>query len=638
MIKKAKVICADSFKCTAFHNRTKSRLVHILLMMVLLLAGGVEVHAETARSKGASAHRHQGTFTINLQRHTVIDPRTRTSLPIDEIEIKWAIWVLMGQPVKSFVANYRLSSSGMITTSSGVATCSKGEVSTHPGLHAFRLKTEATEKLPPAEILSTSVFRAWFISADPERGALSARLNKNHKVFIDFTPDSMVPASVGFGISAPGSPEWDQLFKRSFMFGSTYLTAPEAKEVMRRGLRLDRIELIEPHFNVSTALTRHNQQVRVDCNKERQASANDQPNSQSPSLTDKLNARLTVAQTKTESAPQDKPQPASAHKKRQPPDASLSLTDRLNARLNEANARTNTPVSHKSNVGDIRLAGMNGTHDKGGGLQSFCTQKKFYNRVTRFTTYENDKCGYKDAAGNVVIQPKYVSAREFRFGYAIVEDGYRRYNLIDTTGKSVFNRLYHDMEFGEFGLVAVLKEYRHPNDSKGWSYIDLNGNTLIDTDYKSAHAFINGLARAEHFGASKEGSTVYINREFKRVAGPFHSGENFSQGLALVQTASRSYDGHDEYRFLKNDGSLLPGAYRRASSFHESGFASVAKGRDQWGIIDTQGKVILPLEHHGVAVKYSDTGSVVFEVDLGHVQGVKRVQLFNTQGNPISEP
>lgn len=641
-----------------FQIQSKVRLVRIVLFIVLLtpvLANAQEKNVET---KGSGEHRYQGEFTINLHGHTVTDSRTGSTLPISEIKVRWATWVMMGQPVKTFVSNFSLQNGGFITTS-GIATCSQGEVSIQNNLQTFRLQTTETEKVPPGEILSTSVFRAWFISADPKRPTLSPLLNKNHKVFIDFKPDSMVASSFGFGISAPGSPDWNQFFQRSSFGGSVFLTEEEAKEVMRRGLKIERIELIKPHLSVSTALAQHNRQVRIDCEEERKAKTNVQPDDKSPSLTDKLNARLVTEQTKSESSAanenaeasdkltsltdrlnarlsgeQTKTDSSAGKENSQSSDKLASLTDRLNARLDDARAKSDTSaVSDAGEVGKLQSEGKSSKQGKEDGLRSFCTKREIYNSVTRFTSYENDKCGYKDHAGNVVIQPQFDGAREFHFGYAVVEKGYRTYYLIDTTGKTVLGRPFHGMhDLGEFGLLAVQKDSR----AKEWSYVDLNGNTVIDTHYVEAYSFVNGLARVVDRISNK--STTYINREFESVAGQFYNGRDFSRGLAVVKTAELSYDGYEEYRFLKKDGSLM-GSYANAHSFHESGFAAVARIKDNnlaWGIIDTQGKVIVPLDYRGAHVTYSETGAIEFEVEIDIIHGERYIQRFNTQGKAVS--
>ncbi|MDO8826959.1 WG repeat-containing protein [Methylophaga sp.] len=640
MIEQVNPTFAGNFRCSTFQYRLKARFFLVLLFMVLL-PGGAAAQNKTAEGDGSSEHRYQGEFTINLQGRTVTDPRTQTSLPIAEVKVQWAMWVLMGQPVKTFVANYSLQNAGMITTS-GVASCWNGEVTVDKGRQTFWIQTSGTEKKPLGEIFSTSVFRAWFISKDPKQAALSSLLNKNHKVFIDFKPDSMVPASLGFGISAPGSPEWDQLFQRSSFGDSVYLTAAEAKEVMRRGLKLQGIELIEPHLNVSTALARHNQQVRIDCEEERKAKTNVQPDDKSPSLTDKLNARLAGEQVKSESSVANekaKPDSPITNENPQSSDKLSSLTDRLNARLVEAGAKSGSSTSNDSGK-DVTHKAENKNSKRGeatdSGLEPFCTLEQLYNSVTRFTHEKCDKWGYKDRAGNVVIEPQFDSVREFHFGYAVVEKGYRTYFLIDTTGKTVLGRSFDGMKnLGEFGLLAVKKNRR----AEVWSYIDLNGNTVMDTDYVEAYPFVNGYARVVHRGVGK--NTEYLNRDFKMIAGPFYSGKDFSrQGLAVVKTSQvNRFGGHEEYRYLKKDGSFM-GSYVNAYSFNESGFAPVArrKGHDEeaWGIIDIQGKVIVPLDYREALIKYLDTGEVEFEVLIDSVDDEVYVQRFNTQGEAVS--
>jgi len=284
----------------------------------------------------------------------------------------------------------------------------------------------------------------------------------------------------------------------------------------------------------------------------------------------------------------------------------------------------------------LKLLSMQGDGDSSN-LEPFCTLKEFITPMGSID--ECDKYGYKDLAGNVVIEPQYTSARHFHHGYAVVTKNHHDFNLIDTKGNSVFGRSFDYMDdMGEFGLVAVRKDYF----KEVWSYMDLNGNTVIDTDYVDARSFVNGLARVTRRNAGK--NTLYIDQRFKPVAGPFYSGTEFSShGVAVVKTSlANRYEGDEEFRILKTDGSLM-GSYTNAYRFHESGFAPVARTRGDneawgrsyekaWGVIDSQGKVIVPLQYSYAEIEYSDTGVVEFRVGGEHNE-----ERFDTQGKAIPE-
>lgn len=170
-----------------------------------------------------------------------------------------------------------------------------------------------------------------------------------------------------------------------------------------------------------------------------------------------------------------------------------------------------------------------------------------------------------------------------------------------------------------------------------YGFKDQEGKVVISPNFDRAHRFVNGFAWVYD---RRDESTYYINAQGKRTFGPFQDGEDFSQGLAVVRTGSKTY------RYLKTDGSLM-GSYSKARTFHESGFAAVRHKNDQrgsWGIINTQGRVIVPLEYLGSHIKDSNSGDAEFVmvVDISekgkcnnHVYE-EYSQRFNTEGRSIS--
>lgn len=236
-----------------------------------------------------------------------------------------------------------------------------------------------------------------------------------------------------------------------------------------------------------------------------------------------------------------------------------------------------------------------------------------------------DKYGYKDPSGAVVIEPQFDLAGKFYFGHAHVRinnnDRYLNNYLIDKTGKPVLGPFYGMKDLGEYDLLAVSKD-RYENF---WSYVDLNGKTVLE-GFESAHKFVNGFALVIFKGESRQpthgfsvGTTkpkYFIDRSGKRKFGPFQRAEDFSHGFALVQL------GYEDYRYLKADGSYM-GRYTDARSFHESGFAAVERldGRySKWGIINTKGEIIIPLNYSEPSIRYSDTGEVEFWVVVERVK------------------
>jgi len=135
----------------------------------------------------------------------------------------------------------------------------------------------------------------------------------------------------------------------------------------------------------------------------------------------------------------------------------------------------------------------------------------------------NNKWGYKDKDGKVVIQPQYNSAANFFEGLARVRLGYK-YGYIDQMGTVVIEPL--------FGWAGSFSEElaRVMNNSK-FSYINQEGKFVNQQPFDGALDFSEGLA-----AVMIDKKWGYINKRGELVIQPrFDGAENFSQERARVR-------------------------------------------------------------------------------------------------------
>jgi hypothetical protein len=109
----------------------------------------------------------------------------------------------------------------------------------------------------------------------------------------------------------------------------------------------------------------------------------------------------------------------------------------------------------------------------------------YYGQLTRFTSQY--KIGYKDAAGTVVVSPKYDAGSDMNEGFAIVMKAGKR-GYIDAKGEEVIACQYDDASLFENGLACVQQYGRY-------GYIDHAGAWAIHPIYENAFSFKAGLAR-----------------------------------------------------------------------------------------------------------------------------------------------
>lgn len=111
----------------------------------------------------------------------------------------------------------------------------------------------------------------------------------------------------------------------------------------------------------------------------------------------------------------------------------------------------------------------------------------------------NDRCGFMDTNGKLVIPLKYRSVEDFQEGLAAVTSDGNRYGFIDREGKLVLAERYeslgpHKDHFGPGPFVKGLA----PAGCKGhWGFIDKNGSWAIPPIYTFAESFENGFASVE---------------------------------------------------------------------------------------------------------------------------------------------
>lgn len=225
-----------------------------------------------------------------------------------------------------------------------------------------------------------------------------------------------------------------------------------------------------------------------------------------------------------------------------------------------------------------------------------------------FLIKQNQKWGYIDNTGKIVIEPQFQFADKFSEGLALVEVGHRTYGYVDGLGKFVINPQFRDNagKFSEGLAVVAIGE----GSERRLVYIDKTGKTIIDSQLKGGSDFHEGLAAVRLPGnqsTDSKGKAGYIDKSGKEVINlQFESIEayDFSEGLAAIVV-----DGKVGYinkagnvvvapqfdSVLIKEGLSLGNSAGFAS--FSGGLAAVCQGTPRkCGFIDKSGKVVIPLQ------------------------------------------
>lgn len=136
---------------------------------------------------------------------------------------------------------------------------------------------------------------------------------------------------------------------------------------------------------------------------------------------------------------------------------------------------------------------------------------------------KDNKIGYTDINGNVVIPVIYDEGLTFSEGYTAVRTG-STWIYFDSTGKQISDSKYEDAGDFHSGLAAVMK-----NDHYG--YIDITGKVVITFQFTNARKFSEGLAPI----SNAKGLWGYIDDKGETVINPqYDFADSFDNGEARV--------------------------------------------------------------------------------------------------------
>jgi hypothetical protein len=172
-----------------------------------------------------------------------------------------------------------------------------------------------------------------------------------------------------------------------------------------------------------------------------------------------------------------------------------------------------------------------------------------------FTIVQDQKIGYIDKTGKVVIKPQFDFAENFSEGFArVFLSG--KWGYIDTKGKYLVNLQFESAADFSEGFGAVKKDGK-------WGFIDSNGKIAIRFQFEGHFSysqfppkFSEGLA-----AVISEGKFGYIDKSGKFVIKPqFFHANDFKDGLARVVIGIGGPD--SKLAYINKEGNYVWGPSR----------------------------------------------------------------------------
>ncbi|KKM73144.1 hypothetical protein LCGC14_1413410, partial [marine sediment metagenome] len=172
---------------------------------------------------------------------------------------------------------------------------------------------------------------------------------------------------------------------------------------------------------------------------------------------------------------------------------------------------------------------------------------------------------------------------------ALVREG-GNFGYIDTSAKFVIETQFKDAKSFSNGLAAAGQD-------KKWGFIDASGKWVIEPQYDKVKDFNSGFALV-----LKDDQWHYIDKKGQSLEIPTTSDKlyDFEEGVALFRSG-------EKIGLLGTDGKLvLEPTYDVIKDF-ENGHAKVKKG-EQWGMIDASGKEVIPASYEDIGNAWSPNG------------------------------
>jgi hypothetical protein len=191
----------------------------------------------------------------------------------------------------------------------------------------------------------------------------------------------------------------------------------------------------------------------------------------------------------------------------------------------------------------------------------------FYNNLNVYE--QNNRWGYKNADGEVVIPAQYYYANEFSEGLAAVR----------TSGGS-------DMNYG---------------------YINSKGDVVIPCEYYSASDFHNGVAAVSILENPHEPKYFYINKQGEKLYNKtFNMADSFHDGYALVlKEGSVDPLVPSQYRGQKWSYININGEYATEETFDDAerfnGNYAAVKKDGKWGLINKNFQLVVDYRYENLS-------------------------------------
>lgn len=195
------------------------------------------------------------------------------------------------------------------------------------------------------------------------------------------------------------------------------------------------------------------------------------------------------------------------------------------------------------------------------------------------------KFGYIDSTGRIVVSPMFDAAGNYCQGWARVKQGRGSFIYVDKTGRAPIPSQFFEC----YNVMSFPIPVRVERSSKA-GFVDKKGEYVIEAKFDVARPFVDGYAVVGL--NNKQG---YINLKGDFIIEPqFYRANYFQSGLARVILKDAETKKKTE-GYINKDGKFVvePTIKMGNARDFSEGLAAVSMDGQKWGFIDTNGKIAI---------------------------------------------
>jgi hypothetical protein len=202
-----------------------------------------------------------------------------------------------------------------------------------------------------------------------------------------------------------------------------------------------------------------------------------------------------------------------------------------------------------------------------------------------FPVRQDEKWGYIDREGGLVVDYQYAEARDFSDGLGAVRVG-ESWGYVDATGALAIQPKFESGQPFNDGLAAAKIDGQ-------MGYIDQRGEVAIEPQFTCAYEFREGLA-----GVETDAGYAYIDTSGEIVIRLSHAAAigRFSEGLAGVRIGG--------YRYIDSTGQFVSGPEFVYATEYDNGLAVVEEQHRRYAVVNRTGQVVARVDYdqvHGLS-------------------------------------